>query len=92
MCNYDKILATKKNLDHVNKILKSQKNLWRQARQGITLLNADQVDSKCPLQAVVSMQAFQAAQFVDSELNEGEEEQHCTLVLIQLRMLLKLFR
>ena len=24
MCNYDKILATKKNLDHVNKILKGQ--------------------------------------------------------------------
>lgn len=25
MCNYDKILATKKNLDHVNKILKAKK-------------------------------------------------------------------
>ncbi|XP_043542354.1 SET-binding protein isoform X1 [Chiloscyllium plagiosum] len=33
MCNYDKILATKKNLDHVNKILKA-KRLQRQSKTG----------------------------------------------------------
>lgn len=33
MCSYDKILATKKNLDHVNKILKAKK-LQRQSRTG----------------------------------------------------------
>ncbi|GCB64503.1 hypothetical protein scyTo_0014779 [Scyliorhinus torazame] len=33
MCNFDKILATKKNLDHVNKILKAKK-LQRQSRTG----------------------------------------------------------
>uniref|UniRef100_A0A8C4RN22 Ash1 (absent, small, or homeotic)-like (Drosophila) n=1 Tax=Erpetoichthys calabaricus TaxID=27687 RepID=A0A8C4RN22_ERPCA len=33
VCSYDKILATKRNLDHVNKILKAKK-LQRQARTG----------------------------------------------------------
>ncbi|XP_043936099.1 histone-lysine N-methyltransferase ASH1L isoform X2 [Protopterus annectens] len=33
LCSYDKILATKKNLDHVNKILKAKK-LQRQSRTG----------------------------------------------------------
>uniref|UniRef100_A0A4W3HV01 SET binding protein 1 n=1 Tax=Callorhinchus milii TaxID=7868 RepID=A0A4W3HV01_CALMI len=33
MCNYNKILATKKNLDHVNKILKA-KRLQRQSKTG----------------------------------------------------------
>lgn len=73
MCNYDKILATKKNLDHVNKILKAKK-LQRQARTGNNFVKRRPGrPRKCPLQAVVSMQAFQAAQFVSPELNEGEE-------------------
>ncbi|XP_068397063.1 histone-lysine N-methyltransferase ASH1L isoform X2 [Eschrichtius robustus] len=73
MCNYDKILATKKNLDHVNKILKAKK-LQRQARTGNNFVKRRPGrPRKCPLQAVVSMQAFQAAQFVGPELNEGEE-------------------
>ncbi|XP_036018850.1 histone-lysine N-methyltransferase ASH1L isoform X4 [Mus musculus] len=73
MCNYDKILATKKNLDHVNKILKAKK-LQRQARTGNNFVKRRPGrPRKCPLQAVVSMQAFQAAQFVSPELNEGED-------------------
>lgn len=73
MCNYDKILATKKNLDHVNKILKAKK-LQRQARTGNNFVKRRPGrPRKCPLQAVVSMQAFQAAQFVNPELNEGED-------------------
>uniref|UniRef100_A0A8C5P1G4 Histone-lysine N-methyltransferase ASH1L n=1 Tax=Jaculus jaculus TaxID=51337 RepID=A0A8C5P1G4_JACJA len=73
MCNYDKILATKKNLDHVNKILKAKK-LQRQARTGNNFVKRRPGrPRKCPFQAVVSMQAFQAAQFVNPELNEGEE-------------------
>ncbi|XP_057396047.1 histone-lysine N-methyltransferase ASH1L isoform X1 [Balaenoptera acutorostrata] len=73
MCNYDKILATKKNLDHVNKILKAKK-LQRQARTGNNFVKRRPGrPRKCPLQAVVSMQAFQAAQFVGPELNEDEE-------------------
>lgn len=74
MCNYDKILATKKNLDHVNKILKAKK-LQRQARTGNNFVKRRPGrPRKCPLQAVVSMQAFQATQFVSPELNEDEEE------------------
>ncbi|XP_073849109.1 histone-lysine N-methyltransferase ASH1L isoform X5 [Macaca fascicularis] len=73
MCNYNKILATKKNLDHVNKILKAKK-LQRQARTGNNFVKRRPGrPRKCPLQAVVSMQAFQAAQFVNPELNRGEE-------------------
>ncbi|XP_051013452.1 histone-lysine N-methyltransferase ASH1L isoform X1 [Acomys russatus] len=73
MCNYDKILATKKNLDHVNKILKAKK-LQRQARTGNNFVKRRPGrPRKCPLQAVVSMQAFQAAQLVNPELNECEE-------------------
>ncbi|XP_026645020.1 histone-lysine N-methyltransferase ASH1L isoform X2 [Microtus ochrogaster] len=73
MCNYDKILATKKNLDHVNKILKAKK-LQRQARTGNNFVKRRPGrPRKCPLQAVVSMQAFQAAQLVNPELNEDEE-------------------
>ncbi|XP_062897918.1 histone-lysine N-methyltransferase ASH1L isoform X1 [Mobula hypostoma] len=37
MCNFDKILATKKNLDHVNKILKAKK-LQRQSRTGNNII------------------------------------------------------
>lgn len=73
MCNYDKILATKKNLDHVNKILKAKK-LQRQARTGNNFVKRRPGrPRKCPLQAVVSLQAFQAGQFVNPELNEDEE-------------------
>uniref|UniRef100_A0A2K6M6G3 ASH1 like histone lysine methyltransferase n=1 Tax=Rhinopithecus bieti TaxID=61621 RepID=A0A2K6M6G3_RHIBE len=73
MCNYNKILATKKNLDHVNKILKAKK-LQRQARTGNNFVKRRPGrPRKCPLQAVISMQAFQAAQFVNPELNRGEE-------------------
>lgn len=73
MCNYDKILATKKNLDHVNKILKAKK-LQRQARTGNNFVKRRPGrPRKCPLQAVVSMQAFQTTQFVSPKLNEGEE-------------------
>lgn len=73
MCNYNKILATKKNLDRVNKILKAKK-LQRQARTGNNFVKRRPGrPRKCPLQAVVSMQAFQAAQFVNPELNRGEE-------------------
>uniref|UniRef100_A0A8C0K0Q5 Histone-lysine N-methyltransferase ASH1L n=1 Tax=Canis lupus dingo TaxID=286419 RepID=A0A8C0K0Q5_CANLU len=73
MCNYDKILATKKNLDHVNKILKAKK-LQRQARTGNNFVKRRPGrPRKCPLQAVVSMQAFQAARFVSPDANEGEE-------------------
>lgn len=73
MCNYDKILATKKNLDHVNKILKAKK-LQRQARTGNNFVKRRPGrPRKCPLQAVVSMQALQAAQFVGPAVNEGEE-------------------
>ncbi|XP_051849806.1 histone-lysine N-methyltransferase ASH1L isoform X2 [Antechinus flavipes] len=73
MCNYDKILATKKNLDHVNKILKAKK-LQRQARTGNNFVKRRPGrPRKYPLQAVVSMQAFQAAQFASPELDEGEE-------------------
>ncbi|XP_027248983.1 histone-lysine N-methyltransferase ASH1L isoform X1 [Cricetulus griseus] len=74
MCNYDKILATKKNLDHVNKILKAKK-LQRQARTGNNFVKRRPGrPRKCPLQAVVSLQALQAAQFVSPESNKGEEE------------------
>ncbi|KAF6073964.1 ASH1 like histone lysine methyltransferase [Phyllostomus discolor] len=74
MCNYNKILATKKNLDHVNKILKAKK-LQRQARTGNNFVKRRPGrPRKCPLQAVVSMQAFQTTQFVSPKLNEGEEE------------------
>ncbi|XP_074079384.1 histone-lysine N-methyltransferase ASH1L [Macrotis lagotis] len=73
MCNYDKILATKKNLDHVNKILKAKK-LQRQARTGNNFVKRRPGrPRKYPLQAVVSMQAFQAAQFANPRLDEGEE-------------------
>lgn len=73
MCNYDKILATKKNLDHVNKILKAKK-LQRQARTGNNFVKRRPGrPRKCPLQAVVSMQAFQAARVVSPDSTEGEE-------------------
>ncbi|NXC10769.1 ASH1L methyltransferase, partial [Orthonyx spaldingii] len=73
MCNYNKILATKKNLDHVNKILKAKK-LQRQSRTGNNFVKRRPGrPRKYPLQAVVSMQAFQAARLVSQELEDGEQ-------------------
>ncbi|NXP59625.1 ASH1L methyltransferase, partial [Chloropsis cyanopogon] len=72
MCNYNKILATKKNLDHVNKILKAKK-LQRQSRTGNNFVKRRPGrPRKYPLQAVVSMQAFQAARLVSQELEDRE--------------------
>ncbi|XP_009987391.1 PREDICTED: histone-lysine N-methyltransferase ASH1L-like [Tauraco erythrolophus] len=73
MCNYNKILATKKNLDHVNKILKAKK-LQRQSRTGNNFVTRSPGSPrKYPMQAVVSMQAFQAARLVSQELDKREE-------------------
>ncbi|NWH64281.1 ASH1L methyltransferase, partial [Geococcyx californianus] len=73
MCNYNKILATKKNLDHVNKILKAKK-LQRQSRTGNNFVKRRPGrPRKYPMQAVVSMQAFQAARLVSQELEKREE-------------------
>ncbi|NWX56863.1 ASH1L methyltransferase, partial [Promerops cafer] len=73
MCNYNKILATKKNLDHVNKILKAKK-LQRQSRTGNNFVKRRPGrPRKYPLQAVVSMQAFQAARLVSQELEDREQ-------------------
>ncbi|KAM9623257.1 histone-lysine N-methyltransferase ASH1L isoform 6-T7 [Morphnus guianensis] len=73
MCNYNKILATKKNLDHVNKILKAKK-LQRQSRTGNNFVKRRPGrPRKYPMQAVVSMQAFQAARLVSQELGKREE-------------------
>ncbi|KAJ7417403.1 hypothetical protein WISP_64732 [Willisornis vidua] len=73
MCNYNKILATKRNLDHVNKILKAKK-LQRQSRTGNNFVKRRPGrPRKYPLQAVVSMQALQAARLVSQEL-EGREQ------------------
>ncbi|NXF12983.1 ASH1L methyltransferase, partial [Smithornis capensis] len=73
MCNYNKILATKKNLDHVNKILKAKK-LQRQSRTGNNFVKRRPGrPRKYPLQAVVSMQAFQAARLVSQELQDREQ-------------------
>ncbi|NWU30566.1 ASH1L methyltransferase, partial [Dyaphorophyia castanea] len=80
MCNYNKILATKKNLDHVNKILKAKK-LQRQSRTGNNFVKRRPGrPRKYPLQAVVSMQAFQAARLVSQEL-EGREQSSSPLHL-----------
>ncbi|OWK55063.1 Histone-lysine N-methyltransferase ASH1L [Lonchura striata] len=73
MCNYNKILATKKNLDHVNKILKAKK-LQRQSRTGNNFVKRRPGrPRKYPLQAVVSVQALQAARMVSQELQDGEQ-------------------
>ncbi|NXL89619.1 ASH1L methyltransferase, partial [Alectura lathami] len=73
MCNYNKILATKKNLDHVNKILKAKK-LQRQSRTGNNFVKRRPGrPRKYPMQAVVSMQAFQAARLVSQELDKRQE-------------------
>ncbi|XP_030920203.1 histone-lysine N-methyltransferase ASH1L [Geospiza fortis] len=72
MCNYNKILATKKNLDHVNKILKAKK-LQRQSRTGNNFVKRRPGrPRKYPMQAVVSMQALQAARMVSQELQDRQ--------------------
>ncbi|CAN8206805.1 unnamed protein product [Coccothraustes coccothraustes] len=72
MCNYDKILATKKNLDHVNKILKAKK-LQRQSRTGNNFVKRRPGrPRKYPMQAVVSVQALQAARMVSQELQDRQ--------------------
>ncbi|XP_063295458.1 histone-lysine N-methyltransferase ASH1L [Pelobates fuscus] len=59
MYNFDKILATKKNLDHVNKILKAKK-LQRQSRTGNNFVKRRPGrPRKYPLEAVVPVQAAQ---------------------------------
>lgn len=81
MCNYNKILATKKNLDHVNKILKAKK-LQRQSRTGNNFVKRRPGrPRKYPMQAVVSMQAFQAARLVSQELDKREESSSSPLHL-----------
>lgn len=72
MCNYNKILATKKNLDHVNKILKAKK-LQRQSRTGNNFVKRRPGrPRKYPMQAVVSVQALQAARMVSQELQDRQ--------------------
>ncbi|XP_028565224.2 histone-lysine N-methyltransferase ASH1L isoform X1 [Podarcis muralis] len=71
MCNYDKLLATKKNLDHVNKILKAKK-LQRQARTGNNFVKRRPGrPRKYPLPSVVSVHTLQVSRFVSQELDGG---------------------
>ncbi|XP_030042200.1 histone-lysine N-methyltransferase ASH1L isoform X2 [Microcaecilia unicolor] len=74
MCNYDKILATKKNLDHVNKILKAKK-LQRQSRTGNNFVKRRPGrPRKCPPESFSPVPALQAAQFDSFRLvNERDE-------------------
>lgn len=73
MCNYGKTLATKKNLDHVNKILKAKK-LQRQSRTGNNFVKRRPGrPRKYPLQSMVSVHAFQVSRFVGQELDDGEQ-------------------
>nr|XP_033779941.1 histone-lysine N-methyltransferase ASH1L isoform X2 [Geotrypetes seraphini] len=68
MCNYDKILATKKNLDHVNKILKAKK-LQRQSRTGNNFVKRRPGrPRKCPPESVSPVSALQAAQLDSCKL------------------------
>ncbi|XP_063172900.1 histone-lysine N-methyltransferase ASH1L [Candoia aspera] len=77
MCNYDKILATKKNLDHVNKILKAKK-LQRQSRTGNNFVKRRPGrPRKYPSAPGVSAHVLQAGRFVGLEL--GGREGGCLL-------------
>ncbi|XP_072840384.2 histone-lysine N-methyltransferase ASH1L [Pogona vitticeps] len=68
MCHYDKILATKKNLDHVNKILKAKK-LQRQSRTGNNFVKRRPGrPRKYPLPSVVSAHGLPVTRFVSQEL------------------------
>nr|XP_056709686.1 histone-lysine N-methyltransferase ASH1L [Euleptes europaea] len=72
MCNYDKLLATKKNLDHVNKILKAKK-LQRQSRTGNNFVKRRPGrPRKYPLQSVVSVHSLQVSRFVGPDLDSGD--------------------
>lgn len=74
MCNYDKILATKKNLDHVNKILKAKK-LQRQSRTGNNFVKRRPGrPRKYPLQSVVSVHSLQVSRFVGPDLDGGDKD------------------
>ncbi|XP_044304600.1 histone-lysine N-methyltransferase ASH1L isoform X2 [Varanus komodoensis] len=69
MCNYDKLLATKKNLDHVNKILKAKK-LQRQSRTGNNFVKRRPGrPRKYPLPSVVSAHALHVSRFVGQDLD-----------------------
>lgn len=79
MCNYDKILATKKNLDHVNKILKAKK-LQRQARTGNNFVKRRPGrPRKYPLQSVVSVHALQVSRLVSQDFGGDGEDEGCLL-------------
>ncbi|XP_029436215.1 histone-lysine N-methyltransferase ASH1L isoform X2 [Rhinatrema bivittatum] len=68
MCNYGKILATKKNLDHVNKILKAKK-LQRQSRTGNNFVKRRPGrPRKSPLESVIPMPVLQADQCASCKL------------------------
>ncbi|XP_075464260.1 histone-lysine N-methyltransferase ASH1L isoform X3 [Ascaphus truei] len=70
--NYDKILATKKNLDHVNKILKAKK-LQRQSRTGNNIVKRRPGrPRKYPLELVNPMQDLQAAKLVARMVEKSE--------------------
>ncbi|XP_069506134.1 histone-lysine N-methyltransferase ASH1L isoform X2 [Ambystoma mexicanum] len=73
MCNYDNLLATKKNLDHVNKILKAKK-LQRQSRTGNNFIKRRPGrPRKDPLESLLSMHTLQAAQYVTCKLHNGDK-------------------
>ncbi|KAG8146896.1 hypothetical protein E2320_013974 [Naja naja] len=79
MCSYDKILATKKNLDHVNKILKAKK-LQRQSRTGNNFVKRRPGrPRKYPsAPVVVSSHGIQVSRFIGPELG-GSREPGCLL-------------
>lgn len=85
MCNYDKLLATKKNLDHVNKILKAKK-LQRQSRTGNNFVKRrpgrprKYNSAPAPVAAAVSPHGLQASRFLGPELGgSGSREPDCLL-------------
>ncbi|KAJ7307364.1 hypothetical protein JRQ81_009377 [Phrynocephalus forsythii] len=72
MCHYDKLLATKKNLDHVNKILKAKK-LQRQSRTGNNFVKRRPGrPRKYPLPSVISAHGLQVSRLVSQEVAGGE--------------------
>lgn len=74
MYSYDTLLATKKNLDHVNKILKAKK-LQRQSRTGNNFIKRRPGrPRKDHLESLFSMDNLQAAQFVTCKLRSGDEQ------------------
>lgn len=79
MCSYDKILATKKNLDHVNKILKAKK-LQRQSRTGNNFVKRRPGrPRKYPSAPVVSTHVLQVSRFLGPELSSVSRESSCLL-------------